>query len=389
MKKTLAVILFLAAMSTLSAETAKDIYHKAVAEYIRGNKPESIDLLQTALEIDANNREMKEFFVKILTEYGSESFLVNDYVSARNYLEMAGKIDSGNKEITKMLKLCDRIAEQGSAAALSVDREKDLSELVKEFRKQKDKIFSNFNYNIGTISSLLKQSEKERAELLKEIAAQRAADRIRMNNIIIVGVVIVGSILLMAFFITHYLMRRFVAKREVSTFEHQRKIMDEIRSGVSVHSPLPPLVRNSTHEIITDIDPIIREKARRIELIEEELKTENDPTVATTFFLPYLDDVNNRVRANAAKALYRHNKKLALVTFKFMLLSVNKWMRSSAVWALGELAEEDTVSLIKTLKNEKETCVIKQVKETFDRINKRPDVSEGVKAIAAEILKAL
>ncbi len=389
MKKTLAFILFLVALTNLSADTAKEIFNKAVADYIRGNKTESIELLETALKMDAQNREMKEFFVKILTEYGSESFLTNDYVSARDYLERARNIDPENKEIKKMLKLCGRMTEKDSDAEFSAGRGKELDELVREFKKQKDKLSANFNYSIETISSLLKQSEKERVELVKEIALARAADRAKMNKIIIAGIAAIALILFFAFFITHNLMRRFVERREITTLEHQRKIMDEIRSGVSIHASLPPLVRNSTHEIITDIDPVIREKARRIELIEEELKTEHDPNVATTFFLPYLDDANNRVRANAAKALYRHNRKLALVTFKNMILSANEWMRASAVWALGELAEEDTVGLIAMLKNEKNLRVIGQIKATLSRITKRKDVSDGVKASAAEMLKAL
>ncbi|MCD6311612.1 MAG: hypothetical protein J7M11_04045, partial [Elusimicrobia bacterium] len=82
MKKTLAVIIFLSAVSNLSAETAQDIFNKAVADYIRGEKARSVELMETALKMDAENKEMNEFFVKILTEYGSESFLANDYVSA-------------------------------------------------------------------------------------------------------------------------------------------------------------------------------------------------------------------------------------------------------------------------------------------------------------------
>ncbi|MBU3955089.1 HEAT repeat domain-containing protein, partial [bacterium] len=335
------------------------------------------------------NSEMKEFFVKILTEYGSESFLANDYVSAGDYLKKAGKIDPENKEIKKMLLLCGRMTETETLAESSAGKGEGLSELVREFKKQKDKFSANFNYSIETINSLLKQSENERADLVKEIASQRAADRAKMNKIIIFGIVALVLILFLAFFITHNIMRRFVEGREIATLEHQRKIMNELRAGALVHTSLPPLVRNFTHEIITDIDPIIREKARRIELIEEELKTENDPNIATTFFLPYLDDINNRVRANAAKALYRHNKRLALVTFKNMISSADEWMRSSAVWALGEIADDETVGLITLLKNEKKLRVRGQIKATLDKLLKRTDVSGGVKAIAAEMLKAL
>ncbi|PKM99785.1 MAG: hypothetical protein CVU78_04580 [Elusimicrobia bacterium HGW-Elusimicrobia-2] len=386
MKKQLLLIIFLAVFQNLSAETAKDVFNRAVAEYIKGEKRESMALMETALSLDGKNGEMKEFFVKMLTEYGSESFLADDYVSAQAYLTKAGNMDPDNQEIRKMLLLCRRMSERGLVAESSAAKEEELNALIKEFKQQKDKFSANFNYGLETINSLLKQSEKEREKLLLEISSAREADRARMNEMILAGIALFALILLAAFYLMHAIMSRFVEKREIVTLEHQKKIMDEMR-GFSRHSSLPPLMRNSTHETITDIDPIVREKARRIEFIEEELKTEKDPNIATTFFLPYLDDVSNRVRANAAKALYRHNRKLATATFKDMISSPNEWMRSSAVWALAELAEEETVALVAVLKDDKHICVLEQIKASLKRLMERPDVSESLKGRAAEILK--
>lgn len=386
MKKQFGLIILLIFFQDLAAQTAKEVFTTAVAEYIKGDRQESITLMEKALSLDSQNSEIKEFFVKMLTDYGSESFLADDYSAAREYLTRAGNMDPGNRQIRKMLLLCGRLAESDSIDELSAAKRKELDAMVKEFTEQSDKFSANFSYGIETINSLLKQSEKERAKLLSEIASAREADRVRMSRLLLAGAVLFAVMLLAAFYLMHAITRKFVHKREIVTLEHQKKIMDEMR-GISQHSPLPPLMRNSTHETITDIDPIVREKARRIEFIEEELKNEKDPSIATTFFLPYLDDISNRVRANAAKALYRHNRKLATVTFKDMISSPNEWMRASAVWALVELSEEETVALVAALKDEKHICVLEQIKASLKRLMKRPDVSEGLKGKAAEILK--
>ena len=161
-------------------------------------------------------------------------------------------------------------------------------------------------------------------------------------------------------------------------FEESLSILRFCKFGSSKQS-LPPLFRRSTHEVITDIDPIIREKARRIELIEKELHGEKDPTAATSLLIPYLDDPSNRVRANASKALYYHNEKLAVATLENMLLNYNKWMRTSAVWALGELATEKTIEIILGIRNETKKSVLKQLQKTLERLLKRDDVGKAEK----------
>ncbi|MFH2084797.1 MAG: hypothetical protein ABII20_05670, partial [Candidatus Omnitrophota bacterium] len=187
MKKQLLLIIFLAVFQNLSAETAKEVFNRAVAEYIKGEKRESMSLMETALSLDGKNSEMKEFFVKMLTEYGSESFLADDYVSAQAYLTKAGNIDPDNQEIRKMLLLCRRMSERGLIAESSAAKEKELNALIKEFKQQKDKFSANFNYGLETINSLLKQSEKEREKLLSEISSAREADRVKMNQIVFAG----------------------------------------------------------------------------------------------------------------------------------------------------------------------------------------------------------
>ena len=61
MKKQLGLVILLVLFRNLSAQTAKDAFNIAVAEYIKGDRQESITLMEKALSLDSQNIEMKEF----------------------------------------------------------------------------------------------------------------------------------------------------------------------------------------------------------------------------------------------------------------------------------------------------------------------------------------
>lgn len=384
MSKLFLCVFLLTSVQNLCARTGKEAFKEAVSSYIKGEKSESIALMDEARGIEPSDEEIRNFYLKILTEYGSESFFEKKYGEALNYLNKAAKIDPSNAEINKMLLLCG----QATGDVPEKNRERVIeSELVKEFKREQQKFTSSYNYGVNTIDMLLKQSEKERAELVNLINKQQREDSAKINRVIMGSVFVIMLLGFGTAFITQRFMHNLAAKREDALFEHQKRILEEMRKGGVYHTALPPLVRNSTHEVITDIDPIIREKARRIELIERELASEVDPNVATTLLLPYLDDTSNRVRANAAKALFSHNKKLAMATLKSMLMSYNKWMRTSAVWVLAELATEETMELLEGVTDDKKESVLSQLKDSLKRIIERPETDKKIKGKAEKILK--
>jgi len=85
-------------------------------------------------------------------------------------------------------------------------------------------------------------------------------------------------------------------------------------------------------------DPNPRVKAKAIEIVDAQMISEKEnPDVAEKILKEFLEDKNNRVRANAAKALFRYKPEMALETIKEMFKSNDKWMQISAAWVLGEL----------------------------------------------------
>jgi hypothetical protein len=81
-----------------------------------------------------------------------------------------------------------------------------------------------------------------------------------------------------------------------------------------------------------------------------------------------LKDGNNRVRANAAKALYEIDKEASLQTLRGMLQETSKRMRASAVWALGEIGSEEALELLVGLDDEEDEIVTYNIKVALNKI---------------------
>jgi len=386
MRKIFVVCFVLLLFRNSYAQEAQDFFKSACASYIRGNEEKTISLMEQAVKLAPGNKEITDFYAKILAEYGSENFLAGKYGKARGFLEEAGKLQPGNKQIKNMLNLCDKILMKETSLQKN-GGEKNIKSIIKEFTDQKEKFSKNYNIGIKTIGKILKESEKEKRELINLLNRQQNENRKKLNRFVFgaaVGIILLGF--LIAIFM-HKFMQRLAAQREDSLLEHQKHILKELSRSSSLRTSLPPLFRNSTHEVITDIDPIVREKARRIELIEKELQGEKDPTAATSLLIPYLDDSSNRVRANASKALYYHNEKLAVATLKNMLSSSNEWMRASGIWVLGELATEKTIEILLSIRDETKKSVLKQLQKTLERLFKRDDVEKAVKNKIKKLLE--
>jgi len=122
---------------------------------------------------------------------------------------------------------------------------------------------------------------------------------------------------------------------------------------IAIVSPYPKstlkvnLLGPSYRDVITDIDPTIRETANRIEIWEKELlKKGAKKEEAEKILLPYLTHPNNRIKANACKALYHFNSEKALEKLEEMLKSPDVWMRLSSIWALSMIKTENAIELI-------------------------------------------
>ena len=120
--------------------------------------------------------------------------------------------------------------------------------------------------------------------------------------------------------------------------------------------------------VITDINPAIRTRADSVETIAKVFK---DSKFAPEMLKPFLNDPNNRVRANAVKEIYPYNPKMSLDTLQGMCNSTDKWMRISAAWALGEIGTPETGEMLQLLMDDPDVDVKKCARTSIQNLIKK------------------
>lgn len=127
---------------------------------------------------------------------------------------------------------------------------------------------------------------------------------------------------------------------------------------------------------VTGIDPRLRARADSVEVIEEIFK---DSPRASEMLRPFLDDKDNRTRANAAKAYYHYDPEKAIVVLRDMASDEDKWMRLSAAWALGEIKDTATGKVLEQLLDDSDIQVKNKARLSLEKIlgkNARENGSE-------------
>ena len=148
--------------------------------------------------------------------------------------------------------------------------------------------------------------------------------------------------------------------------------------------------KNGYQQIIS-ISPKARIRAERVGLIGEALKNEKNTKIVEQLLGPFLTDRNNRVRANAAKAIYKHNKKVAFTSLEEMVKSQDKWFRVSAAWAIGVLKDAEFATLLVPLLTDVDQHVRQKAIKSMKNIisNNLPQVIAALqKRISKEVERA-
>ncbi len=119
---------------------------------------------------------------------------------------------------------------------------------------------------------------------------------------------------------------------------------------------------------ITGIDDKARVRADTVEIISEMFK---DSPIIEDMLEPYLHDTNNRVLANACKALFPHNRRRALEIVRRMAAEDNVWMRLSAAWVCGEMGVSECVKILTPLLNDTSEHVKKRAVISFEKLKEK------------------
>jgi tetratricopeptide (TPR) repeat protein len=143
-------------------------------------------------------------------------------------------------------------------------------------------------------------------------------------------------------------------------------------------------------ELLNNDDPIKR--AQAVEAVEAEIIESKDSVRIEKIkkLGDLLKDENNRVRANAAKAIYEVDKEASLKCLSGMLKDSSKRMRASAIWALGEIGSEESLELLFGIDKETDEMITYNIKMALEKIKngKRfPITVQQLERIESEVEK--
>jgi hypothetical protein len=142
------------------------------------------------------------------------------------------------------------------------------------------------------------------------------------------------------------------------------KILGKLTEGGSTHKVV---LKDSPggRKAVTGVDPRVRARADSVEVIAEIFK---DSPKAPEMLKPFLDDKDNRTRANAAVAYYRYDQAKAIAILEGMTAGDDKWMRLSAAWALGEIGEGVTSKILEKLLDDPDAQVKTKARASLEKI---------------------
>ncbi|MEW6558096.1 MAG: tetratricopeptide repeat protein [Elusimicrobiota bacterium] len=334
--------------------------------YSAGDVESAIISLEDALAFDPSSQQAKTLMIKILTEQGKKYYTQKNYPKALQYLKRASDLAP---EIPELKTLYNEVQSAQQAAEI-----KPIEPIP---QKEIKKIITSApatSPRLPTLPTTPAQPQITKQELEKMVAlldtfktaqAQWQQSTELLNKKIVkfeqarimylLVMIIAISIGLMGMGL--YVVSRVKGtKRERLLLEHKNHLLNIIEQkgsggrgggGVSFAKDITKSVSDeemSVKEMLVSPNAFIR--ARGVELLEEELKQQEDPVVSAKILLPYLRDPNNRVKANAAKAMYNINPDVAISTLADMLDSSNRWMQSSASWVLGEIGDTKSTEIL-------------------------------------------
>jgi hypothetical protein len=130
----------------------------------------------------------------------------------------------------------------------------------------------------------------------------------------------------------------------------------------------------SGRKAVTGVDPRTRARADSVEVIAEIFR---DSSKAREMLGPFLDDEDNRTRANAAVAYHRYDPEKARLVIQDMAASEDKWMRLSAAWALGEIKDTISSKILEQLLDDSDTQVKNRARGSLEKIMEDRSKEDG------------
>ncbi len=420
--KLLLGMLFLLSFSLFAEEDIEKLFlRKAVKDYVAKNYTAAVSNLQQVLVANSENLKAQKLIVKCYVNLGTDALDKGEGSSARKYFKNVLKYDPQNSsaidglkqsEILISQRVTSKETDQSSQRVPSQTVIQPVAPQVVVAQPQSSKtdsvqakvisnLFENFSAQqklfekqIEATSKAMVNTEDSKEKYLTALMANAEKSNAMMRNYLLVGAAVAGGILLLViivFLIIIFFVNRASNLRTVQANETLQlllagpsnesdgtpKLMIAGPSGSAPQQAHP--TTSVSMESLKNEDPI--QRANAVEAIAAEIVDEKEDARVEKIkkLEELLNDENNRVRANAAKAIYEIDKNMSLNTLRGMVENESKRMRASAVWALGEIASEEALKMILSLKEEDDEIVTFNIKVALGKIktlNRFPITSE-------------
>src|SRR3989339_759314 len=337
-----AVILSLFYLNVFADQTSDVYFHRGIQKYLKKNLDGAIVDVEKAISLGSTEKKVSAFLVKMLLERGVVLFKNKQYQDALEYFEKAKKYDPENKEIESVIENVSEKLKPVASPVSAVTYERVVVQdtvtldLLKSVQNQQDKLIGAITKPNELIRQILAKSDTERKELINMLDKKNDSMVETIKSIVFYGAVGLIVVIIIVVGLIYFVSVRSSLRREAIMMK-QQEALSQGSSLLRLSDGMQSSGGFVTPRLMLN-DPNPRVKAKAIEIVDAQMISEKEnPDVAEKILKEFLEDKNNRVRANAAKALFRYKPEMALETIKEMFKSNDKWMQISAAWVLGEL----------------------------------------------------
>ncbi|MCD6413226.1 MAG: HEAT repeat domain-containing protein [Elusimicrobia bacterium] len=366
-----------------SAVFCANDFMKASGFYVRGNFKKAEELISAYIKQNPGDKKASALYQKICLKLGEDALSRGDDATARTYAQKAYEVNPSDSKVRNFY-LATKKVKKAKVTPQKIELKKmELTQpalsprnIASEAASRRPKIVKKVEYKTKT--------EYRTREVVKEV--KKIPDWIFAS--IVLNLALAAGLYLLykykfkkrnnraiyANYLKSKVMLAGILKNEAKNVKKQlgedkaKFLLDLLAVG---DMPEEFSIKFAdANRAFTDINPAPRLTADMIELAEVLITKPRD---AVKFITPYLEHPNNRVRANAAKAIYKHKPAAAVKTLSKMASSDDRWQRLSAVWACGQIGKPDTQRILKKLADDGDVGVALAAEKALKENEKRKE----------------
>ncbi|MFH1422295.1 MAG: HEAT repeat domain-containing protein [Planctomycetota bacterium] len=356
---------------------AADEFIDASKEFVRGNYIKAEELIAGYLGKNPGDQKARTLYTKITIKLTEEALDSGDEESARIYSEKAYRISPDDTKVQNLY-----LAVKNVKKAVVENRDLEKKELNLENAQMRiPKMETSGAKNVVTKIEYRTETKYKTMETVRETT--RIPGWVWLSLLINIIVILISLFFyrlrkghnrdIYSNYIRSKLVLANIMKKESEAIKEQlgeKKCQELFRILSTEKIPQNLNIRFvDTNRAFTDMNPAPRLIADIIEISE---KLISDQKEAVNFLSQFLNHPNNRIKANAAKALYKYKPMHAMKILAGMVKSDDRWERLSAAWALSKIKSQEAVKLLQQLAGDGDIGVSNSVKQKLtDIINER------------------